>query len=146
MRSLVDRTVEPSELDGTVSCMIHPICKGIVVAIHCISNKGHQIDSADSKIGSFVSVGCLSNNGFNDAKIVKCYGLLQAPDELCGLVEKPTDILQVKGNRNIIQADEWRTEFEPDVKVDGLRLAYGLGFVSPSVPRCECASARCASG
>ena len=91
---------------------------------------------------SFLKVACRAM-GLKTRKTVKCYDrmmtLLKAPDELCGMVEMPTDILKVEGNRNIIQADEWRRKFEPEIKADCLGLDCGLGLQDSAVVQSEVA-------
>ena len=91
---------------------------------------------------SFLKVACRAM-GLKTKKTVKCYDrmmtLLKAPDEWCGIVEMPTDILKVEGNRNIIQADEWRTKFEPEIKMDVLGLDDSLGLRNKVIVQSEAA-------
>ena len=72
---------------------------------------------------SFMKVACRAM-GLKTKKTVKCYDrmmlLLKAPDNNCGMVDFPIDIVRVEGNRNIIQADCWKAKFEPVVQFDYL--------------------------
>lgn len=66
--------------------------------------------------------------GLKTRKTVKCYdrmvSLLKAPDEDCGIADFPLDIVRVEGNRNVIQADEWKTRYEPQVQVNFQETGY----------------------
>lgn len=68
---------------------------------------------------SFMKVACRAM-GLKTKKTIKCYDrmmvLLKAPDEDCGMVDFALDNVRVEGNRNIIQADEWKRLYEPEVQ------------------------------
>lgn len=69
---------------------------------------------------SFMKVACRAM-GVKTRNTIKYYdrmmSLLKAPDDHCGIVDFPIDVVRVEGNRNVIQAEEWKIRYEPDVQV-----------------------------
>lgn len=69
---------------------------------------------------SFMKVACRAM-GLKTRQTVKCYdkmvSLLVPPDGHVGIASYPIDVIRVEGNRNVIQAEEWKLRYEPEVQL-----------------------------